>query len=123
MGKEKRATYEREVEQRPLTGQELIDLLKTVRKEDLLAITISSKRGVTIPLATCDGVDFDFDPTAKGLMQQKEGNRKKYQHRLECHQSGSRRNPETKKQTVQIHGYQDCVRYDNAFKTSRKLLY
>ena len=106
----------------PVSEKELIELFQAMPKEELAAVTTGSDRGVAIPVAGSNGVDFDFDPVTKARMQKKEHSRRRYQNKLSRQQEGSKRKARTKLRIDRTYAYQANSRHDFAHKTSRKLV-
>jgi len=109
-------------EAEPLSEKELIDLFQAMPKEELAAITTGADRGVAIPVAGSDGLNFDFDPVTNARMQKKEDARRRYQRKLIRQQDGSKRKARTKLRIDRTYAYQANSRHDFAHKTSRKLV-
>lgn len=115
-------TQEYEIEEEPLSEQELVSLFQAMPKEELEQITIGFDRGVVIPVAGSDGVNFDFDPVVKKRLEQKSQRRRKYQKRMARQQEDSNRWKRTKLLIDKTHEYQSNARKDFAHKASRKIV-
>lgn len=115
-------TQGQEIEEEPLSEQELISLFSAMPKEDLEAITTGFDRGVIIPVAGSGGANFDFDPAVKKRLDQKLQRRRKYQRRMARQTEGSNRWKRTKLLVDKAHEYQGNARKDFAHKTSRQIV-
>lgn len=113
---------EHEIEEEPLSETELFEIFRTMPSEELEQITTGFDRGVAIPVAGSDGINFDFEPVVRKRLDQKSARRKKYQRRMARQQEGSRRRKRTGALIDKTHEYQGNARKDFAHKTSRKIV-
>ena len=115
-------TEEINIDEEPMSEQELLKLFATMTPEELLEIAEGLDRGVAIQVASSEGVDHNIDPVVKARIAHKDELRKKYQRRYERQTKGSKRSLKTKKKIDATHEYQGNARNDFAHKTSRKLV-
>lgn len=110
-------------------GEELI-ILRTPEelayefglRNDLDDITVGIDRGVALPAATSDGLEFRFDDVNTTRIAKKDARVKRFQRRLARQQKGSRSREKTKRRIARLKGYGARVRQDFAHKTSHALV-
>jgi putative transposase len=88
----------------------------------LLARTVGLDRGVVIPLAASNGLDFDFEPVHKQRMRKKVKQRVRWQRRIARREKTSARRGKAKLRAAATQRYGKDVRRDFAHKASHALV-
>jgi putative transposase len=105
-----------------MTEDKLLEYFSGLTAEELNTITLGSDRGVTIPLATSNGVHYDFTEVEKKSLATAEKARKKHQKKLSRQQRDSNRGKATKDNIGKTYAKQRNIRQDPAHKSSHALV-
>jgi putative transposase len=108
--------------QEPLSEEKLLAYYSGLTPEELDSITIGGDRGVVIPMATSNGIDYDFTETEKRRLGKAVNSRKKLQKRMSRQQLGSKRRSVTKCNVGKTYTKQGDIRQDRAHKISHALV-
>jgi putative transposase len=106
----------------PMTEEKLIEYFSCLTAEELDAIAVGGDRGVTIPMATSDGVNYDFSETEKKRLIKAKKQRKKLQKRLAKQQKESNRRKVTKGKIGKTYTKERNIRQDCAHKISHAIV-
>jgi putative transposase len=106
----------------PMTEDKLLEYFSGLTVEELERITKGGDRGVAIPLATSDGVNYDFTETEKKRLTKAKEQRKKLQKRLAKQQKESNRRAVTKGKIGRTHTKERNIRQDCAHKISHAIV-
>ena len=100
--------------QEPLSEGDLLAYFLSLTPEELDSITVDGDRGVAIPMAISNGIDYDFTETEKQLLAKAVKSRKKLQKRMSRQQPGSKRRSVTRDKIGQTYTKQRNIRQDRA---------
>lgn len=103
------------------TEQEIADWLSQFDRAELAARTVGVDRGVAIPLACSNGLDFDFEPVQKKRMAKRQKQRRRWQRTVARRVKGSKRRELAKARAARQQRYGKDVRRDFAHKASHAL--
>lgn len=99
---------------------EVADWLR--EQPNLLAMTAGTDLGVAVPLATHDGVLYDFSAAQKRHLEKAEKRKRRHQRIAARRQKGSRRRRRALAAAGRASRYMADIRRDFAHKTSRKIV-
>ena len=107
--------------QEPMSEEKLIEYFSGLTPEELDRITVGGDRGITIPMATSNGVNYDFTETEKERLSDAGKRRKKFQKKLSRQIKGSKRRNCTKNKIGKTYTAQRNIRIDRAHKSSHDI--
>jgi len=105
-----------------MTEEKLIEYFSGLTAEELDAIAVGGDRGVTIPMATSAGVNYDFTETEKKRLIKAKKQRKKLQKRQAKQQKESNRRKITKDKIGKTYTKERNIRQDCAHKISHTIV-
>ena len=106
----------------PMSEEKLIEYFSGLTAEELEAIAVGGDRGVTIPMATSGGVNYDFTETEKKRLSKAKKQRKKLQKRLAKQHKESNRRKVTKEKIGKSYTKERNIRQDCAHKISHAIV-
>jgi len=101
--------------------KDTIAWLRQFDEAELLAMTVGLDRGVTIPLAASNGLDFDFIAIQKRRLAKQERHKKRWQRKQSRRELGSNRWKKAKQRVATHSRYAADVRREFAHQTSHRL--
>jgi putative transposase len=108
--------------QEPMSEVTLLEYFSGLTPEELDRITVGGDRGVAIPMATSNGINYDFTEIEKKRLAKAGKLRKKLQKKLSRQQPGSNRRSVIKEKIGEMYNKQRNIRQDRAHKSSRALV-
>lgn len=105
-----------------MTEEKLTEYFSGLNAKELDAIVVGGDRGVTIPMATSDGVNYDFTETEKKRLSKAKKRRKKLQKQLAKQQKESNRRKVTKDKIGKTCTKERNIRQDCAHKISHTII-
>ena len=106
----------------PMTEDKLIEYFSGLTAGELDAVTVGGDRGVIVPMATSDGVNYDFTETEKKRFLRAKKQRKKLQRHMAKQQKESNRRKVTKDRIGRTYTKERNIRQDCAHKISHAIV-
>ena len=106
----------------PMSEEKLIEYFSGLTTKELEAIAAGGDRGVTIPMATSGGVNYDFAETEKKRLSKAKKQRKKLQKRLAKQHKESNRRKVTKEKIGKSYTKERNIRQYCAHKISHTIV-
>jgi putative transposase len=105
-----------------MTEEKMLKYFSGLTAEELEKITKGGDRGVTIPMATSDGVNYDFTETEKKRLIKAKKQRKRLQKELAKQQKESNRRKVTRTKIGKTYTKERNIRQDCAHKFSHAIV-
>ena len=106
----------------PMSEEKLIEYFSGLTAEELEAIAVGGDRGVTIPMATSGGDNYDFTETQKKRLSKAKKQRKKLQKQMAKQQKESNRRKVTKEKIGKSYTKERNIQQDCAHKISHSIV-
>ena len=106
----------------PMTEEKLLEYFSGLRAEELAAIALGGDRGVAVPMATSNAVNYDFTEIEKKRLTKAKKQRKKLQKQLARQHKESNRRKTTKDKIDMTYTKERNIRHDCAHKISHAIV-